>query len=254
MNAAEAREIAAAAGSAGRFCMEAMWTQFLPAVAVLERWIGEGRIGAPGLLQASFGVPTPSARPANGGALHDRGCYGVSLALRLLGPVRTIDARWRAGPDGRDLSASLLLVFDHGARAMIGCSLLDRLDNRLTVGGERGLMSLNDIACPTAILFQAAAEAQVHAGTDAQRPLREQFRRALRNAPALIQLRSILSARTQPQPCRGYGLVHEIEHVMVCLDEQRLDSPLHPLSRSIATLKVIDAVLGRSADDGGARR
>jgi predicted dehydrogenase len=45
MNAAEAREIAAVARERGLFAMEAMWTRFLPDVAVIRDWLARGVLG-----------------------------------------------------------------------------------------------------------------------------------------------------------------------------------------------------------------
>jgi predicted dehydrogenase len=45
MNAAEAREIGAAARETALFAMEAMWTRFLPHVAVIRGWLADGALG-----------------------------------------------------------------------------------------------------------------------------------------------------------------------------------------------------------------
>ena len=45
MNAAEARELVAAARAARLFLMEAMWTRFLPHIAEIRRLINDGVLG-----------------------------------------------------------------------------------------------------------------------------------------------------------------------------------------------------------------
>ena len=92
LNAAEAREVVACARQRGLFCMEAMWTRFLPAIARVKELIAGESIGTPRLLSAQIGYPfvaDPSGRHLNPGA---RGrCLarpgGLSGLARLL-PVR----------------------------------------------------------------------------------------------------------------------------------------------------------------------
>ena len=45
LNAAEAQEISAAAAAAGVFCMEAMWTLFLPRFDVVRQVLDAGLLG-----------------------------------------------------------------------------------------------------------------------------------------------------------------------------------------------------------------
>ena len=45
MNAAEAREIVRVARERGLFAMEAMWTRFLPHIAVIRDWLAHGVLG-----------------------------------------------------------------------------------------------------------------------------------------------------------------------------------------------------------------
>jgi predicted dehydrogenase len=45
MNAVEAREIVQVARENGRFAMEAMWTRFLPHIAVIRDWLARGALG-----------------------------------------------------------------------------------------------------------------------------------------------------------------------------------------------------------------
>ena len=53
----EATAIKETARSAGLFCMEAMWTRFLPAIIDTIHHIDAGDIGVPQVLMADFGIP-----------------------------------------------------------------------------------------------------------------------------------------------------------------------------------------------------
>jgi predicted dehydrogenase len=248
MNAAEAREIAAAAQAAGRFCMEALWTHFIPAVSEAETQLNRGAIGTPRTLLASFGLPTREADDAalmpDGGALLDRGCYLVSLALRLFGEPTAVDGRLVTGPGGADLSATATLSFAGGRTALLAASVSEQLENRLFVAGSAGSLRLDDPTCPTALTITKAAPLLPAGQAPAlDSRLRAAVRRAIRQSPALTRLKRLAADRARLVPCRGMGFVHEIEEVHACLAEGRLQSAIHPLSRSIRTLQVIDALV-----------
>ena len=59
INAAQAREVAAAARDQNRFVMEAMWTRFLPSYRALSDVLDAGRIGEPLLAEGDFGFRAP---------------------------------------------------------------------------------------------------------------------------------------------------------------------------------------------------
>ena len=68
-NAAEARELVAAAGDAGVLLMEAMWTRYLPHTDVVRRVLEDGLLGDVHRITADYGVRAapgpvaPAARP-----------------------------------------------------------------------------------------------------------------------------------------------------------------------------------------------
>jgi predicted dehydrogenase len=89
---AATREVVAAAGAAGRFVMEAMWTRFCPAVVRLRELVADGAIGEVCMVTADLGVRHPvdpvtqSCSPELGdGLLFHLGVYPVSFAQMLLG-------------------------------------------------------------------------------------------------------------------------------------------------------------------------
>jgi predicted dehydrogenase len=239
MTAADASQIADAAAHAGRFCMEGLWTHFIPAVAEAERQLAVGAIGEPRLLMGSFGVPTltpAAATGSDGGALLDRGCYLISLALRLFGEVQAIDAQ------GSALSASVTLTFRNGSRAMLAASMVEQLENRLVVGGTGGSLTLNDVTCPTGLRVEHAGPAGSSTPpTGFKARLRESLRRAVRQSPLLARLRAAAGGQGQIIPCEGFGYVHEIEEAQACIRAGRQQSVIHPLARSIETLRIIEA-------------
>ena len=109
MDAASANRIAGAARSAGVFCMEAMWTRFLPLTRYVKRMVDSGAIGE---IRAFTGSFSTSVRPGSrtgifeagsgGGALTYRGVYPLSLACLVMGPVKEAHAVAVFGDTGVD--------------------------------------------------------------------------------------------------------------------------------------------------------
>ena len=90
LNARQAAKVAGAALRANVFCMEAMWTRFIPAIQEVKRLIDAGELGVVKMLSANFAYPSyydPGARlfslEHGGGALLDRGVYTLSLTRHL---------------------------------------------------------------------------------------------------------------------------------------------------------------------------
>ena len=104
MNAGEAREIVRVAREHGRFAMEAMWTRFLPHIAVIRDWLAQGTLGEIVTVTADHGqwfAEDPEFRlfapELGGGALLDLGIYPVSFASMVLGTPTRIRLAERPG-------------------------------------------------------------------------------------------------------------------------------------------------------------
>ena len=126
INSKEGEAVLAAARSAGKLFMEAMWTPFLPAYERLLELVNSGTFGKPTHLQFDFGYPasrkTSSSlfAPEDGGVLLDRSAYGISLALRVLGDVEKVDAFLGANEAGVDVDASLPVDSSQGRTVAVG--------------------------------------------------------------------------------------------------------------------------------------
>jgi D-xylose 1-dehydrogenase (NADP+, D-xylono-1,5-lactone-forming) len=123
LTAAEAEEMAAAAGSAGRLLMEAFMYRFHPRIRSV---VAELQRNPPAELWASFGFPLDA--PGNyrldpalgGGALLDVGCYTIDLARWILGEPDWVAAIGRVA--GVDMTVSTTLGYASGARAHLFAS------------------------------------------------------------------------------------------------------------------------------------
>lgn len=113
---AEAQVLIDAAAAAGVFCMEAMWTRFLPHVAALRAAIARGEIGEVRTIFADFDVVFPYdpahrlyAPELAGGALLDIGIYPIAFAHDLMGMPTEFLVRGTTADTGVDDHVAMLL-------------------------------------------------------------------------------------------------------------------------------------------------
>ena len=220
MNAAEARELVAVARAEKLFCMEAMWTRFLPHIAQIQRLIAEGALGDIVMVSADHGqwfAKDPDFRlfapELGGGALLDLGVYPVSFASMLLGAPDTIAALIDPAFTGVDGQTSMLLGYASGAQAVLTCTSLARSPTRAAIVGT---------------------EARIEIDGDFYAP-----------SPFTLITRS--GERTRyDEPHQGRGLWHQADEVARCLREGLLESPLMPLEESISIMQTMDAVLAQA--------
>jgi len=112
----EAASLFAAAARANVFCMEAMWTRFLPHVAALRAAIARGEIGAVRTMLIDFDVTfryDPGHRlyapELAGGALLDLGIYPIAFAHDLMGVPEEFIVRGSLAGTGVDDHVAMLL-------------------------------------------------------------------------------------------------------------------------------------------------
>ncbi|MBK7821730.1 MAG: Gfo/Idh/MocA family oxidoreductase [Tessaracoccus sp.] len=125
LNAAQAREIATAATTAGVSAMEAMWTRFLPHMGRVRELARGGALGDVRAVLADHGqfLSTDPAHRVNtaalgGGALLDLGVYPLAFAIDLLGaPERTLAHAHLTGT-GVDGQTAVLTVHAGGRQGV----------------------------------------------------------------------------------------------------------------------------------------
>jgi predicted dehydrogenase len=248
--AADAERIAAAARRHGRFCMEAMWSRFVPALAAARAAIAGGTLGPLRLLQGSFAYANAfdaASRlfdPAQGGgALLDRGVYLVSLAQQWLGEPDVVHAGAVIGASGVDEHCSVQLTWRQGVIADFVAGLRVRGSNELVVAGEQATLRL------PAPFYRAHRLELRHtdAAPTASAARSEGWRAALRSWPWLAQLRRQLDRAESPGRVSvqrfafpGHGYQFQLAEVVRCVHEGRLESPTMPLADSVAVLRTLD--------------
>ncbi|WP_125773119.1 Gfo/Idh/MocA family protein [Antribacter gilvus] len=150
-NTPEAQEVLAAAKEAGVFCMEAMWTRFLPHVAALRGVIARGEIGEVVTVSADFDIKVPYdpahrlfAPELAGGALLDLGIYPLAFAHDLLGVPSAVTAVGTLAATGVDDHLSMVLSYDSGAQALLHTSTRAQGPCTAVVVGTEGRIEVDN--------------------------------------------------------------------------------------------------------------
>ncbi len=216
LNAAQARDIVAAARAQQLFCMEAMWLRFNPLIRATAAIASSGRIGGVIGVRADLSRRfryDPNHRlfdlAAGGGALLDLGVYSATFAWLLLGRPDTIAATGSLARTGADLTAALQWGYPDGRVAQVYCSAAGDSPFAALVTGTGGWISV---------------EPRIH------RPQRLVVHESDGGADEIVEVPG--------QPGNGFGL--EIAEVARCLRAGELESPLIPLDETIAILEILD--------------
>ena len=225
MDAGEARMIADAARDAGVFCMEAMWTRFLPHMTRLREMLAAGVLGEIVALSADQGIrfePDPDHRlfapELGGGALLDLGIYPFSFASMVLGPAETVRAAATPAFTGVDQTTSAVLTYPTGAHALLVCTSGAATPMRAWVAGSQGRIEIDRP------WYQATSFTLTRSDGSTER-----F-----DTPAGVVV--------DHPGGRAKGLRFEAAEVARCLRLGLLESPVLPLDETVSIIGTLDEV------------
>ena len=252
LNAAEGRAIVERARHAKLFCMEAMWTRFLPAVTRLKELVESNEVGESRLLSASLGFPyldDPTGRLFNpslgGGALLDLGVYPVSLAHHLFGPPEQVIGHASLTATDVDAIDAITLVHAGGRISTLTASLTVAMPNEAVVMGTRGRIIMHGPLYRPDRLTIHRQEPITPAGGGAGGGKLAKVKEiaavravAARVKPVLARLKG--QTRHARVPYQGNGYPHQAREVMRYLLAGLLESPTMPLDESVAILETMD--------------
>ncbi|GAA4351503.1 Gfo/Idh/MocA family protein [Angustibacter luteus] len=219
MNAAQAREIVDAARARGVFCMEAMWTRFLPHVLRIRELVAAGALGEITTVTADHDqwfAFDPEHRlfspELGGGALLDLGVYPVSFASMLLGTPSQVTARADFGPTGVDAQTSMIFEYASGAHAVLSTTMRAAGPCQAAIVGTEGRIEIDTTwYAPTSFVFRPrVGEPEVWT--------------------------------EEPAPDEHKGLRFEAAEVARCLREGLTESPAMPLDETVAIMETLDQV------------
>jgi predicted dehydrogenase len=253
---AQAQRIAEAARRHGVFCMEAMWTRFLPAVVEAKRLVDAGELGAIKMLQGTFAHLTSAVdqgrlfNPAmGGGVLLDLGVYLISMSHYLLGAPQSVLGSATLAASGVDDQSAYQLTYASGALADLFASLRVRSANEFFIAGERGSLRLHGPFCAAqAFEFAHYTAPPASAGSSQDKSPKQKAMQALHNSRLAQPLRRLATPlanllrgnRTKRFPFPGNGYQFQLQEVARCLREQKLESSLMPLDDSLAVMRTMD--------------
>ena len=228
MTGAEAETLVGAARAAGVFCMEAMWTRFLPTMAEVRRLLADGALGQLRTLHADHGQWFPAdpgfrlfAPELGGGALLDLGVYPVSFASMVLGAPAGVRAASSPAMTGVDLTTTALLTYDGGAHAVLTCTSGARTPTTAWLAGDLGRLEIE----PT--WYAGGAVTFIPREGDPQR------------FEADVVLPGV-------DGVSGKGLRYQAAEVARCLDAGLTESPLLPLDETVSIMRTLDAIAAAS--------
>jgi predicted dehydrogenase len=253
VNAAEAEEVARLARTRSVFCMEAMWSRFLPLYRQLTSYVETGAIGEPRLVTGSFCLrETPNDdthlfdRNRGGGVILDRAVYPISLASMLLGPPATVQAQVVYGATGVDEQAAITLTYPGGCIGQFLVSFQAQAENGFSIMGSRASVHVTPpIYRPFELtVHPAGAYARTIQPISRAEVVREShgFHQTYqRLSRALTAIRRFRQRRVTAR-YSGNGYSHQAVEVMNAVRANRTESELLPLEESVRVMRILDAI------------
>lgn len=215
LNAADAREVFAAASAAGVFAMEAMWMRANPLIRKAQELLAGGAIGELSSVRAELGLGRPYD-PAHrlydlangGGALLDLGIYPVTFGWIFGGPPQSVAVTGTLAATGSDATVAMQWSYPGGRDAQLWCSVpLPSPFRGLVVGTEGWIRTEGRFYRPTGLTVNVGGNE---------------------------------SRLDDPLDPAGFGYSPEIAEVARCLRAGLTESPLVPAADTIAILELLD--------------
>ena len=215
MGSKEAKTVFRRSREEGVFVMEGLWSRFLPTVVTGKRWVQEGKIGKPVFLEVTIGFHAPEdpqnryyCRTLGGGAAHDLTVYAYEIGKFFLdGQEKNRSVQAVFGETGVDLSNHIAMTVGDVTVSLTTTMAAD-VDERLVLYGDQGR-----IVIP-----------HPHYGNDV-------FLYTKGEEPALT-----FHDDTEN------GFVYEIQEVMECISQGKIESSTVPHSLTMACSEVFDEI------------
>lgn len=218
INLREASEMIECARENNTFLMEAFWTRFQPSFIKAMDILQSGKLGALKIVRSDFAFNAeynPEKRLYNvnlgGGSLLDIGIYPVFASLITLGKPTEIRTLAEFSPTGAEESILMSFKYPNGQMASLSSSFACHSSIETEFWCEKGIIKLNRRwFTPTTVSVWNAET------------MKEEI------------------VEIEESDGSGYNL--EASHVMKCLDEEKTESNMMPLSFTADMMEILDMV------------
>jgi predicted dehydrogenase len=216
VNARESRKLFETTRDNSVFLMEALWSRFVPAYQQVREWLDQQVIGEIKLLTSTMGYKKPmdaQSRLFNpalaGGVLLDFGSYPIAISQWILGenPISFIAKSHFSDTHVDDLTC-VDLQYKNGAVSQFSCNFLTDNLNDLFIYGTEGYIRLHPKYWQSRQVTLATHEKEL----------------------------------TITRPFRGSGFEFEMEEVMHCVRNGKIESPIMPHAQTQANMELMDSI------------
>lgn len=217
INKKQVTELVYSAQKNKTFLMEGLWTRFLPSFQFLFNIIESGAVGEVLHLHADMSFIAEKNKDnrffnpdLGGGSLLDVGVYSIYLAYFLLGNPDKIFACGKVNDRHIDETCGVTLKYNNGNYAMLESSIITQTQGSAWIYGSEGTIRI-------------------------KKPWTEQ--------PENIEVNTNYKPPYKHFPSwPGRGFQYEVEEVIKCLAEKKIESEILPHSASIDVIKIMDEV------------
>ena len=215
-NQSEVEEMIRVAKENKVFLMEAMWTRYFPLVRKVKEWVEEGLIGNLKMLKGDFGFACTRgygdirfSKDLAGGSLMDVGIYPISFASMIYKQQpKDIKSMAHIGQTGVDEQASMIFGYDQGQMALLSCAITTETPRNMYILGDKGSIHIPNV------WYAQTATLKVDGQED-----------------VIIDM-----------PMEGNGYNYEVEEVVRCLKEGKLESDIMPLKESLEIIGTLESI------------
>lgn len=213
---AQAQEIFDFAKSKNLFCMEAMWSRFLPSIKKAKEWITSGEIGEIEMSNFTVGFKSdedPKGRMRNpklaGGAMFDIGVYAIEITTYLINQeLKKVQSSITYTDLGVDKVDNITLNYENCV-SNLQCIITCNVDSEINIYGTKGRINIkNPIFADKCTMY---------------------------NADGIL---------TQEYYCKNEnGFEHEINELINCVLNGKLESDIIPHKDTLQCAEIFDICL-----------